>query len=194
VRKCTNAGSAQNHGQKTFILLNPHRKTAAKMFKNFFRNLTNKPEFMRRAMNFYAPIRGAGIQVERIAPNFDEVEVVMPLTRRNKNIMGTQFGGSLYAMADPFFMLILMKRLGHRYHVWDQEASIRFVSPGTSAVKGVYRVNDHALEEIKALASTGEKVLYNFAVDITQKDGTVVAQVTKVLYIRLKKQYRPQSN
>ena len=164
------------------------------MFKKFFRNLTNKPEFMRRAMNFYAPIRGAGIQVERIAPNFDEVEVVMPLTRRNKNIMGTQFGGSLYAMADPFFMLILMKRLGHRYHVWDQEANIRFVSTGMAAVKGVYRVDDHALEEIKELASSGEKVLYTFEVDITQKDGTIVAHVTKVLYIRLKKQYRPQSN
>ena len=164
------------------------------MFKKFLRNLTNKPEFMRRAMNFYAPIRGAGIQVERIAPNFDEVEVVMPLTRRNKNIMGTQFGGSLYAMADPFFMLILMKRLGHRYHVWDQEANIRFVSPGKAEVKGVYRVDDHALEEIKELASSGEKVLYTFEVDITQKDGTIVAQVTKVLYIRLKKQYRPQSN
>ena len=67
-------------------------------------------------------------------------------------------------------------------------------SPGMAAVKGVYRVDDQALEEIKALAASGEKVLYTFGVDITQKDGTIVAQVTKVLYIRLKKQYRPQSN
>ena len=162
------------------------------MFKKFLKNLSDKPEFMRRAMNFYAPLRGANIHVHRISANFGEVEVHMPLTRRNKNIMGTQFGGSLYAMADPFFMLILMKRLGHRYHVWDQDANIRFVSPGKAAVKGVYRVDDQALAEIQSLASSGEKVLYTFAVDITQKDGTIVAHVTKVLYIRLKKQYRPQ--
>ncbi|MEK9817880.1 MAG: DUF4442 domain-containing protein [Limnobacter sp.] len=164
------------------------------MFKKFLRNLSNSPEFMRRAMNFYAPLRGAGIHVHRITANFEEVEVHMPLSRRNKNIMGTQFGGSLYAMADPFYMLILMKRLGSRYHVWDQEATIRFVAPGTSMVKGIYQVSDQTLAEIKAKAEGGEKVLHTFETDITHSDGSVVAHVTKVLYIRLKKQHRPNSN
>ncbi|WP_291768564.1 DUF4442 domain-containing protein [Limnobacter sp.] len=164
------------------------------MFKKFLKNLSDKPEFMRRAMNFYAPLRGAGIHVHHISTNFEEVEVHMPLTRRNKNIMGTQFGGSLYAMADPFYMLILMKRLGSRYHVWDQEANIRFVAPGNALVKGVYQVDDQTLEEIKAKAATGEKVLHTFETDITHADGSVVAHVTKVLYIRLKKQYRPNPN
>lgn len=164
------------------------------MFKKFLKNLTDKPEFMRRAMNFYAPLRGANIRVHHISANFDEVEVHMPLTRRNKNIMGTHFGGSLYAMADPFFMLILMKRLGSRYHVWDQEANIRFIAPGNAMVKGVYQVNDQTLDEIKAKAAKGDKVLHTFETDITHVDGSVVAHVTKVLYIRLKKQYRPNSN
>lgn len=164
------------------------------MFKKFLKNLSDKPEFMRRAMNFYAPLRGANIHVHHISANFDEVEVHMPLTRRNKNIMGTHFGGSLYAMADPFYMLILMKRLGHRYHVWDQEANIRFVAPGTSLVKGVYQVDDEALNEIQSKAATGEKVLHTFETNITHADGSVVAQVSKVLYIRLKKQYRPNLN
>lgn len=164
------------------------------MFKKFLKNLADKPEFMRRAMNFYAPLRGAGIHVHRISANFEEVEVHMSLTRRNKNIMGTHFGGSLYAMADPFFMLILMKRLGSHYHVWDQEASIRFVAPGTSLVKGLYQVDDRTLDEIKAKAANGEKVLHTFEADITHADGTVVAHVSKVLYIRLKKQHRPNPN
>lgn len=164
------------------------------MFKKFLKNLSNKPEFMRRAMNFYAPLRGAGIHVYLISSNFEKVEVHMPLTRRNKNIMGTQFGGSLYAMADPFYMLILMKRLGNRYHVWDQEANIRFMAPGNGLVKGVYQVDDQTLEEIKAKAATGEKVLHTFETDITHADGSVVAHISKVLYIRLKKQYRPNPN
>lgn len=164
------------------------------MFKKFLKNLSDTPAFMRRAMNFYSPLRGAGIHVHHISANFNEIEVHMPLTRRNKNIMGTHFGGSLYAMADPFFMLILMKRLGSRYHVWDQEANIRFIAPGTALVKGVYQVSDHTLDEIKSKAATGEKVLHTFETNITHADGSVVAQVSKVLYIRLKKQYRPNLN
>ena len=164
------------------------------MFKKFLKNLADKPEFMRRAMNFYAPLRGASIHVHRISANFAEVEVHMPLNRRNKNIMGTHFGGSLYAMADPFFMLILMKRLGNRYHVWDQEANVRFVAPGKSLVKGVYRVDDQALAAIRLQAEGGEKVLHTFEVDIVHEDGSVVAHVSKVLYIRLKKQYRNNIN
>lgn len=164
------------------------------MFKKFLKNLSDSPEFMRRAMNFYSPLRGAGIHVHHISANFEEVEVQMPLTRRNKNIMGTHFGGSLYAMADPFYMLILMKRLGSHYHVWDQEANIRFVAPGKALVKGVFQVDDQILEEIKAKAANGDKVLHTFELDITHTDGSVVAHVTKVLYIRLKKQYRPNSN
>lgn len=164
------------------------------MFKKFLKNLSDKPGFMRKAMNFYAPLRGANIYVHHISANFDEIEVHMPLTRRNKNIMGTHFGGSLYAMADPFFMLILMKRLGSRYHVWDQEANIRFIAPGSALVKGVYKIDDQTVDEIKSKAAVGDKVLHTFETDITHADGTVVAQVTKVLYIRLKKQYRPNSN
>ena len=102
--------------------------------------------------------------------------------------------------------------MGSRYHVWDQEANIRFVAPGNALVKGVYQVDDQTLEEIKAKAATGEKVLHTFETDITPKaatgekvlhtfetdithaDGSVVAHVNKVLYIRLKKQYRPNPN
>jgi acyl-coenzyme A thioesterase PaaI-like protein len=161
------------------------------MFRKFLRNLTDKPEFMRRAMNFYSPLRGADVHVHRISADFSEVEVHMPLTRRNKNIMGTQFGGSLYAMADPFYMLILMKRLGNRYHVWDQEATIRFISPGTGLVKGVYQVDDQVLANIRQSAAGGDKVLHTFEASITHLDGSEVARVSKVLYIRLKKEHRP---
>ena len=89
---------------------------------------------------------------------------------------------------------ILVKRLGNRYHVWDQEANIRFIAPGNALVKGVYQVDDQTLEEIKAKAATGEKVLHTFETDITHADGSVVAHISKVLYIRLKKQHRPNPN
>jgi acyl-coenzyme A thioesterase PaaI-like protein len=161
------------------------------MFKKFFGKMLSSPEFMRRAMNFYAPLRGAGIQVVSIASDFSRVEVKMDLTRRNRNIMQTHFGGSLYAMADPFYMLILMKTLGSKYHVWDQQATIEFVAPGNATVYGTYEVGYDQLQDIQSQASLGEKVLYTFNTAITHADGSVVAKIEKVLYVRLKKKHRP---
>ncbi len=38
------------------------------------------------------------------------------------------------SMCDPFFMLMLMTRLGPGYVVWDKSASIEFVRPGRGTV------------------------------------------------------------
>lgn len=164
------------------------------MLKKILQDLKYKPQIARWLINRYSPLRAAGIKVHQVSPNFDRIEVHLPLTRKNRNVMGTQFGGSLYAMADPFYMLMLIRRLGHEYVVWDREAHIQFISPGTSLVKGVYQVDDQTLNEIKSKAAAGEKVLHTFEADLTHADGSVVARVTKVLYIRLKKQHRPISN
>ncbi|MEQ9106330.1 MAG: DUF4442 domain-containing protein [Limnobacter sp.] len=164
------------------------------MLKKLLQDIKYKPQVVRMLINMYSPLRGAGIKVHQVSPSFDRIEVHLPLTRKNKNVMGTQFGGSLYAMADPFYMLMLIRRLGHKYVVWDQGSNIQFIAPGTSLVKGVYQVDDQTLDEIKRKAASGEKVLHTFEADITHEDGSVVARVTKVLYIRLKKQHRPISN
>ena len=108
--------------------------------------------------------------------------------------MRTHFGGSLYAMADPFYMLILMKTLGSKYHVWDQQATIEFVSPGLATVYGTYEVAYDQLLDIQNKASLGEKVLYTFNTAVTHADGSVVARIQKVLYVRLKKKYRPTNS
>lgn len=85
-----------------------------------------KARLLRFAMNLYPPFLGAGIRVRHIAGDFREVRVRMGLNRLNRNYVGTQFGGSLYAMTDPFFMLMLMENLGRDYVVWDKAANIEF--------------------------------------------------------------------
>lgn len=86
----------------------------------------------RAALRLYPPYLGAGIRVEEIAPDLRRVVVAMPLTRLNRNYVGTHFGGSLFAMTDPFYMLMLIQNLGPRYVVWDKRSSIRFRKPGVS--------------------------------------------------------------
>ena len=86
---------------------------------------------MIRAINLWPPILGAGIRV-KWGPGNKAVDVEMKLRFWNRNYVGTHYGGSLYSMTDPFYMLMLMNNLGRDYIVWDKAASIRFRKPGKS--------------------------------------------------------------
>jgi acyl-coenzyme A thioesterase PaaI-like protein len=157
--------------------------------------ILQSPRLVRFFMNRYAPLRGAGIRVTEVAPDFKRMVLELPLTAGNRNIMGTQFGGSLYAMADPFFVLMLMRNLGRRYLVWDQAATVEFVAPGKGRVRGVYEISDEALNDIERQAASGQKVLHTFNATIAHvSDGTPVARVQKVIYVRLRKEFRPHQD
>lgn len=108
----------------------------------------------------------------------------MKLSFLNRNYVGAHFGGSPYAMCDPFFMLILIPALGPEYVVWDKEATIRFRRPGRGAVHAAFHVPPERIEEIRRVADAGEKVEPEFHADIVGEDGSVVVEVEKVLHVR----------
>jgi acyl-coenzyme A thioesterase PaaI-like protein len=137
-----------------------------------------------RLMTLYPPYLGAGVRVQHAAEDLSRVEVELPLTRWNRNFVGTQFGGSLYSMCDPFFMLMLMARLGPGYVVWDKAASIEFLRPGRGVVRAAFELPDARVEEVRRAADAGEKVLPRFEVVVTDRDGRAVARVEKTLYVR----------
>jgi acyl-coenzyme A thioesterase PaaI-like protein len=104
----------------------------------------------------------------------------------NKNAVGTQFGGSLFAMTDPFWMLLTMRALGRDYIVWDQAADIVFVAPGRGRVTVEFRIDPSTLEAIRTATAGGEKYLHWFEADVRADDGSVVARVRKQVYVRRK--------
>jgi len=137
-----------------------------------------------RFINLYPPLLGAGIRVHKI----DEltVRVEMKLTALNRNIVGTHFGGSLYSMCDPWFMLILMRALGTGYIVWDKSASIQFLQPGRGTVTATFHIPEEKIEEIREQVDSGQKVEPVFTVDVLDAGGQAIARVEKLLYIRKK--------
>ena len=145
-----------------------------------------RQRWMERLINFYPPLVGAGIRSRII----DErtVEVEMKLTAFNINLVGVHFGGSLYAMCDPWFMLILMRLLGKDYIVWDKAASIQFKKPGRGRVKARFHIPPEQVEEIRRDADALGKIEPVFNVDVVDDDEQVIAQVEKLLYVRRKKE------
>ena len=138
----------------------------------------------RWLLNLYPPFLGAGIRVTRMDSDWKAVDVEMKLRFWNRNYVGTHFGGSLCAMTDPFFMLMLMENLGPDYVVWDKSASIRFRRPGKGRVSASFRLSDEEIEGIRRELKTRKKIEPAFAVDIKDDSGTVIAEVQKILHIR----------
>lgn len=145
------------------------------------------PHLLKLRLNTYAPYIGAGIKIDHISLDQGLCVVSMGLNTLNKNIVGTQFGGSLYSMVDPFYMLMLMHQLGSNYVVWDKSSQIDFVAPGDSKVTARMKIPSSEIITIQELAKDGEAVFREYKVDIVDEQQKLIATVTKTLYIRLRK-------
>lgn len=144
----------------------------------------------RRLINLWPPFLVNAIRVQSLSDDWSEAEVALRLRRRNRNYVGSHFGGNLFAMVDPFWMLLAIHRLGPGYYVWDKAGSIDFVAPGREDVYAHFHLDDTTLDELRNAAASGGKVLRWFENDITTASGTVVARVRKQLYVRLKPRAR----
>ena len=145
-----------------------------------------EPNGLKRVLNLYPPYLGAGIHVDHISQDWKEVRVSMTRRWYNRNAVGTHFGGSLYAMIDPHYMLLLMRLLGKGYLVWDQSASIAFLKATKKKVRAEFKILDEVLEDIKRNTAGGEKFLATFPVKIIDEENQVIAEGEKVIYIRKK--------
>lgn len=145
-----------------------------------------RSNLLKFLLKIYPPYLGTGIVVKSISPDFREIVVEMKLHWYNRNYVKTHFGGSLYAMTDPFFMVMLIQILGSDYVVWDKSARIDFVKPGVNTVTARFVVDDHHLENIWNNTREGQKHFQELMVQIEDAKGEVVARVTKLLYIRKK--------
>ncbi|MGA9385989.1 MAG: DUF4442 domain-containing protein, partial [Candidatus Sulfotelmatobacter sp.] len=110
---------------------------------------TERSHALRRWINFWPPFLGMGIRIRRIAPDMRAVDVEMKLHFWNANYVGTHFGGSLFAMTDPFYMLMAMANLGSDYIVWDKAATIRYKKPGRGTVRAQFRLSDSQIDDIR---------------------------------------------
>jgi acyl-coenzyme A thioesterase PaaI-like protein len=147
---------------------------------------TRKSHALRRWINLWPPFLGAGIRVRRITPDMKTIDVEMKLRWWNANYVGTHFGGSLFAMTDAFYMLMLMANLGSDYIVWDKAASIRYRRPGRGTVRAEFRLSDAQLDDVREKLKTLPKYEPVFSVEVKDEQGTLIAEVEKLLHVRKK--------
>jgi len=145
-----------------------------------------KKSKLLKIINFWPPYLGAGVRVRNISSDVRVIDVEMRLRFWNRNYVGTHFGGSLYAMVDPFLMLMLIENLGREFIVWDKAASIRFKKPGKGTVRARFELSEEQIESIRKQANDSPKVEPVFTVNIMDEENETVAEVVKTLYVRRK--------
>ena len=144
-----------------------------------------KQQLMLRLVNIWPPFAATGIHVNW-GSDMKSAEVTMKLRPWNRNFVGTHYGGSLYSMCDPFYMLLLIKNLGPEYIVWDKAAGVRFRKPGKGTVRAEFRLTDPQLDDIREQLKTLPKYEPIYTVEVKDGSGDVVAEVQKTLHIRKK--------
>ncbi|HUN88501.1 MAG TPA: DUF4442 domain-containing protein [Terriglobales bacterium] len=137
-------------------------------------------------INLWPPFLGSGIRVTRLDADWRAIDVEMKMRFWNRNYVGTHYGGSLYSMTDPFYMLMLIENLGREYVVWDKAASIRFRRPGKGRVTAEFRITGQQLEDIRRQLQTIDKIEPMFAVEVKDESGEVVTVVEKLVQVRRK--------
>jgi acyl-coenzyme A thioesterase PaaI-like protein len=139
-----------------------------------------------KMLRVYPPYLGAGIALRSVDRDLTAIEVQMKLRVFNQNFVGTQFGGSLYSMCDPWFMIMLMHQLGDGYVVWDKSATIDFLKPGRGTVRARFDLPREKVAELKAEVDDKGKINPTFETVVTDSEGQAIARVTKLLSIRRK--------
>jgi len=137
-------------------------------------------------MNLYPPYWGTGISVAEVSPDYRRMVLQIKHRFYNGNAFGTHFGGSLYSMCDPHYVLLLIPLLGPGYMIWDKAARIDFIKPGRGTLTAVFDWSDEQLTEIREKTAQGDKYEPERVLHIVDSDGAIVARVWKKLYIRKK--------
>jgi acyl-coenzyme A thioesterase PaaI-like protein len=157
-------------------------------------NSTQPQGFLARAMpsarqlrwlfNFWPTFRFSGVRVRAIAADFSSATVELRVRGLNRNYVGTAFGGTLYAMTDPFLMIMMLRQLGAGYVVWDRAGAVRYLAPGRGTITAEISLPPSEVKRIRDAVAVAGKLDQTYQVDLRDAAGKLVAQVDKTLYIR----------
>ncbi len=145
------------------------------------------PRRLAVGMSLWFPNLFSGIRIREFSPDWTHATVELHVNLLTRNYVKTAFGGSMSAMTDPYYFMLVRHQLGGDYVVWDTRGEIEFVKPGRGVLTARFEVSPERVADIREKAHGGAKVLEWFETDITDRSGDVVAHVRREVYIREKR-------
>ncbi len=129
-------------------------------------------------------------RIHSVTADLYKVTVRIPLSYKNRNYVGTIFGGSLFAATDPIYMIQLIQILGRDYVVWDKATTIKFKRPANDTAYAVFEFSENEIEEIKNRVASENEIDLLKVVLIAGENQKVFAEAEKTIYISNKAYYK----
>lgn len=149
-----------------------------------------RARMMRVGFNLHPAFRGTGGCVVHVAPDLTHIRVRLPLSWRTKNIVGSLYGGSLFAVTDGMHPMLLMAALGPEVIVWDKSASIRYRKPGFTTLYADFVIDKEEVAAIRAALEETPELDRTYSVELKDTRGVVHTVVERTVYIADKNHYR----
>jgi Domain of unknown function (DUF4442) len=150
---------------------------------------TLRSGLVRLGFNWHPAFRGTGGRIVHVSPDLRHLRVRLPHSWRTRNIVGSTFGGSLFAVTDGPHPMMLMAALGKGYIVWDKSASIRYRKPGFSTLYADFVLKESELEQIRHRLQTTSELEHTFCIELKDRQGQVHTEVDRTVYICSKSFY-----
>jgi acyl-coenzyme A thioesterase PaaI-like protein len=149
-----------------------------------------RARMVRLGFNLHPAYRGTGGRIVHVAPDLSHIRVRLPLSWRTRNLFGSLYGGSLFAVTDGIHMTLLMAALGRDFVVWDKAASIRYRKPGRSTLYADFTIDEAEVEAIRAALAVTPEVDRTYQVELRDNDGVVHTVVERTVYVAKKSHYK----
>ncbi len=152
-----------------------------------------RSRMVRLGFNLHPAFRGTGGRVFHVAPDLRHIRIRLPHKWNTTNIVGSLYGGSLFAITDGAHPMMLMAALGDGYVIWDKAASIRYKKPGYTTLYADFVLDDAELAAIRAELARTPELERTYTVELKDAQGTVHTVVERTVYIAEKNHYRQKN-
>lgn len=149
---------------------------------------------VKLGFNFHPAFLGAGGHVDYVSEDLSHIRMHLPLNWRTRNMVGSLFGGSLFAITDGVHMAILSLKLGRHFIIWDRSAKIRFLKPGYCGLYAEFIISSNEISGIRDEVVQKGEAIRNYLVELKDKNGSVYAVVEREIYIANKEFHKNKQN
>lgn len=160
-------------------------------FTEFGKKFVGYSTLFKYGFNLSPMYRRSTGRVKTVTKDLSRITIKIPLSWRNRNYVGTIFGGSMFASVDPIPMVQLINLLGDDYVVWDKSAQIKFKRPANEHLYAEFVYTQNELNDIRDRVANDNEIEIVKSTSLTNKDGSKeFCIVDKTLYIADKAYYK----
>lgn len=150
-----------------------------------------KPKLFKWAFNLSPMYRRSTARIQSVSEDLSKICIKLPINYKNRNYMGTIFGGSMFSSVDPIPMVQLIHLTDHQYVIWDKSAEIYFKRPAHVDLYADFIYTKEELQEIEERVKTENEIVIVKTTQLTDKNKkNLYCEIKKTIYIADKNFYK----